>query len=398
MYNLAFNDFERRSIAVQPPTLVQMLSRLIAIPSMSSVDPRFDCGNRAVVECLANWFSDLGFQAELMPLRHHPDKLNLIARSGPGEGGLVLSGHADTVPYDEGAWSTDPFTLTERDGRLYGLGAADMKNFFPLILAAVGTMDLRALTRPLVILATADEESSMAGIRALAAAGERLGRYALIGEPTALKPVYMHKGVTLESIRLRGRSGHASNPRLGNNAIDGMHRVLGALMEWRGELQAAYADHDFEVPGPTLNLGNIHGGDSPNRICAECEIQIDIRTLPGMPFDSVHQALVERVERAVAGSGLFFEVRPLVAGIDALKTDRDSAIVQSLERLTGLSAGTVSFATEGPFLNALGIETAICGPGDIAQAHQPDEYVDGARLLPMQSIIKALITEYCLGG
>jgi acetylornithine deacetylase len=373
-----------------------MFAELIAIPSVSSIDPRFDQGNIRVVECLANWLTDLGFHVEIMPLPDRDDKVNLVASLGKGGAGLVLSGHTDTVPYDEGNWNSDPFKLTERDGRLYGLGSADMKCFFPLVIEALRTIDLNKLTQPLTILATADEESSMAGARALQAEGKRLGRYAVIGEPTGLKPIRLHKGILQEAIHLYGHTGHASNPALGNNAIEGMHKVIGSVLAWRNEMQQRHHDPQFEVPFPTVNLGNIHGGDSPNRICGHCALQIDLRLLPGMPFEETRAALASQVMRAIAGTGLRGEVASIFDGVPPLDTDPQSAIVKITEQLTGHAAGSVAFATEGPFFNALGMETVVLGPGDIAQAHQPDEYVALQRLQPMIDIITKLIGRFCL--
>lgn len=380
------------------PSLLALFAQLVAIPSMSSVDPRFNQSNRGVVELLAQWLSDLGFGVELMTVSKEPDKLNLIARLGQGSEGLVLSGHTDTVPFDEGAWTTDPFTLTEKEGRLYGLGSSDMKCFFPLAIEALRGLETGAFKRPLIILATADEESTMAGARMLAKRAKPLGRYALIGEPTGLQPVHMHKGVMMESIHLHGRAGHASDPRLGNNAIDGMYKVMGTLLEWREELRESHQNPLFEVGEPTLNLGNIHGGDSPNRICADCELQIDLRLLPGMPLEEVQGALKERVERAIAGTGLTLRVQPLFEGVPALATRKGSWIVRVTEQLTGQNAGTVAFATEGPFLSSLGMETVVLGPGDIRVAHQPDEFIAMERLKPMVELLRGLIVDYCLRG
>ena len=149
---------------------MEAFSSLIAAPSVSSIDPLFNQSNRAVVEMLAGWFEDLGFATEIQLVSSDPDKLNLIACLGQGEGGLVLSGHTDTVPYDESLWTQDPFKLCEIDNRLYGLGSTDMKGFFPIVLAALEKIDLGKLNRPLFILATCDEESTMAGAKAVCAA------------------------------------------------------------------------------------------------------------------------------------------------------------------------------------------------------------------------------------
>ena len=137
------------------PTLLEMISRLVATPSMSSVNPSFDTGNRAVIDLLAGWLADLGFAVEVMPLPQWPDKANLIATLGTGPGGLVLAGHTDTVPYDDGRWDHDPFILTEQDGRLYGLGTSDMKAFLAMAVEAGRGLRPEQLSAPLIILATA---------------------------------------------------------------------------------------------------------------------------------------------------------------------------------------------------------------------------------------------------
>ena len=141
--------------------VLDQLQQLVATPSVSSTDPSWDQGNRAVIELLESWLSDLGFSTEILPVSPSGHKANLIATLGGGPGGLVLAGHSDTVPFDDGRWQSDPLQLTERDQKLFGLGSTDMKGFFPLALAAASTFDAAKLKQPLIILATADEESSM---------------------------------------------------------------------------------------------------------------------------------------------------------------------------------------------------------------------------------------------
>jgi acetylornithine deacetylase len=381
---------------MSPPPLLTCLGELIASPSVSSVNPTWDQSNAAVIEHLATWFTDLGFRVEVLPIPGHPGKHNLLASAGRGPGGLVLAGHTDTVPCDPGLWASDPFRLQERDGRLYGLGTSDMKGFFALVLAALDGLDPKTLRRPLVILATADEESNMCGARALLDSGRTLGARALIGEPTGLRPVRLHKGITMEAIRLHGRSGHSSDPNLGNNALEGMHRVLGALLQWRDELQAHHHNPLFRVPVPTLNLGYIHGGDNPNRICGACELQIDLRPLPGMALADLRAELARRLQTVLAGSGLELEIRPLFDGIEAMETPATAPLVQAAEALTGQPAGAVAFGTEAPYLQRLGLETLILGPGDIDQAHQPDEYLALARIPPYLELLRRLIRRFCL--
>ncbi len=374
-----------------------MISRLIALPSMSSVNPAFDTGNRAVIDQLAEWLDGMGFRVEVLPLPNWPNKANLIATLGEGPGGLVLAGHTDTVPYDEGRWNYDPFKVSEANNRLYGLGSADMKSFFALAIeAAKGFVD-RELKEPLIILASADEESSMDGARALVELGRPRARYAMVGEPTGMRPVNAHKGILMEAIHLQGRAGHSSDPSLGVNALDGMHRVIGEIMRWRDELQRDYNDPSFKVPFPTLNLGHIHGGDNPNRICGHCELHIDLRPVPGLEINELRHSLKNRLDRLLADSGLTNEVRPLFEGIPAMHTDAASEIVRVAERLTGHQAESVAYATEGPYYQQLGMQTIILGPGSIDQAHQADEFISIDQLNRAVSVIRELIMTMCVG-
>ena len=378
------------------PTLLDMIGGLIATPSVSSVSPQFDQGNRPVIDLLANWLDGLGFRVEIQPLAIHPHKANLIATLGSGGGGLVLAGHTDTVPCDAELWTADPFRLTERDQKLYGLGTSDMKAFLALAIEAARRFDAKELREPLTIVATADEESSMAGALALVEAGRHLGRHAIIGEPTGLRPIRTHKGIMMEAIRVRGRSGHSSDPSLGRNALEGMYQVLGELLAWRDELQQRHRNPAFNVPVPTLNLGHIHGGDNPNRICGACELHIDIRPLPGMDLDELRGEMERRLQQRLAGSGLELDVERLFVGTPAMETPAGAPIVLAAERLTGHSAEAVAFGTEGPYFNELGMQTLILGPGDIEQAHQPDEYLRLDRINPTLDLLEKMIGEFCV--
>jgi len=202
----------------QIPEMLESFSQLVAAPSVSSTDPQWDQSNRVVVDLLAGWLEDIGFKVEVMPVPVEPgfssseEKFNLIAcldgGKGGGEGGLVLSGHTDTVPFSADSWHQDPFKLTEKEGRIHGLGICDMKSFFPIVMEVAQQLNVREMKQPLYVLATADEESTMSGARALAGYGKSLGRHALIGEPTGLMPVYMHKGILTWSLsRSRVRLG-----------------------------------------------------------------------------------------------------------------------------------------------------------------------------------------------
>jgi acetylornithine deacetylase len=380
----------------KPTDLLDMINTLISIPSISSANPDYDQSNRPVIDLLANWLDELGYQTEILTLDSQPDKANLIATLGSGPGGLVLAGHTDTVPYDEGRWNYDPFQLTRTNGRLYGLGTSDMKAFLVLAIEAAAYFSAAQLKEPLILVATADEESSMDGARALVTAQRPQARYAIIGEPTGLRPIRMHKGIFMESIHVRGRAGHSSDPSLGNSALEGMAKVLAELLDWREELQSQHVNPLFEVPFPTLNPGYIHGGDNPNRICADCQLSIDLRPLPGMEIELLRETMRDRLRFALQDSGLELSCRRLSEGSPAMETPASSAIVRSAEKLTGYPASSAAFATEGPYFNQMGIDSVILGPGDIAQAHQPDEYLAEERITPTIELLRKLIHRFCV--
>ncbi|TNF96011.1 MAG: acetylornithine deacetylase [Gammaproteobacteria bacterium] len=378
------------------PKLIPMISELIASPSISSVNSKYDLPNIGVIELLAQWCESLGFSVQTQTVDKSRGKANLIATLGQGPGGLILSGHTDTVPYDDNYWQHNPFQVTESDNRLFGLGTADMKSFLAIALSAIQQIDIRHLQKPLILLATADEESSMDGAKALVASDFPRSRKAIIGEPTSLKPVRMHKGIMMESIHIQGQSGHSSDPELGNNALEGMHKVIQAIMEWRNELQEKNINDAFAVPVPTLNLGHIHGGDNPNRICGQCELHIDLRPLPGMEIVDLREELYARATNAVADSGLKLTTQPLFSGIPAMQTPATSELVVTAEQLTGFSAEAVAFGTEASYLQQLGNEVIVLGPGNIDQAHQPDEYLALDQVKPMQNILEQFIIQYCM--
>jgi len=378
------------------PDLVTMLSELIASPSVSCTQPDWDQSNRQVIEKLEGWLSSLGFKTEIMTVDAASGKANLIATLGSGPGGLVLSGHTDTVPYNEELWQSDPLRLTEKDNRFYGLGTCDMKGFFPIAIEAAKKYLDQPLQQPLIILATADEESSMNGARALAEAGRPKARYAVIGEPTGLKPIYMHKGMMMESVRVEGKAGHSSDPSLGANALDAMHSVLTELIAFRTDLQKNYHNSAFKIAEPTLNLGCIHGGDNPNRICSRCEVEYDLRPLPGMDLDNLREAVSQRLAPLADKFGVQVKTQPLFPGIPAFANRNDSDLVKRAEQLTGYAAESVAFGTEAPFLQQMGMDTIVMGPGFIDQAHQPDEYLAFDQIKPTVAILEKLIGQYCL--
>lgn len=378
------------------PDTLTMMRELISCPSVSSISPDIDMSNLAVIEKLAGWLEDMDFSVEVLPLKDSPTKANLVAILGQGQGGLVLAGHTDTVSFDEQLWKSNPLALTEADNRLYGMGTSDMKSFFALVITAARRFSVSDLKHPLVIAATADEESTMSGARQLAASGRLQSGRVVIGEPTGLRPVHMHKGMIMESVHVHGRSGHSSDPALGANAMEGMHEVISEIRKWRAELQQRFQNPQFNVPVPTLNLGRIFGGDNPNRICGDCELHFDLRPLPGMLVDELLAELQPRLNAAVSEAALDITLKPLMKPVPPFAAKEDSEIVAAAEQLTGVLAESAAYSTEAPFFQGAGLDVVILGPGNIAQAHQPDEYLALDRVQPMIDVLEGLIRRFCV--
>ena len=376
------------------PSLQDQFAALIATPSVSCTQPHWDQSNRAVIDLLASWLAELGFACEIQKVA--PGKANLLATFGSGPGGLVLAGHSDTVPFDAALWHSDPLRLTAQGDRWVGLGVCDMKGFFPLVIEALRGLLDQPFRQPLLVLATCDEESSMAGARALAAAGRPLGRAAVIGEPTGLKPIRLHKGVMMERIDILGQSGHSSDPSLGHSALEAMQDVMGELRLLRAQWQREFNNPQFGVPQPTLNFGCIHGGDNPNRICGQCALEFDLRPLPDMDPEQLRAAIRGKLQPLAERHQVRIDYAPLFANVPPFEQSADSELVRVAEKLTGHAAQAVAFGTEAPYLQQLGCETIVLGPGDIACAHQPGEFLELARIEPTVRLLRQLIQHYCL--
>lgn len=377
------------------PPLETMLNLLIGHPSISSTQTSLDMGNRQVIDELANWLGDLGFTIQIQSLTEDGNKANLIARRGDGEGGLVFSGHTDTVPCDENLWRSDPFSATRTETGYRGLGATDMKGFFAVLLSTLNELPLSNLSAPLTLVATADEESSFGGARVLDKIDFPGNAKVVIGEPTDLQPVALHKGIMMEAIRVTGVAGHSSNPALGINALEVMGEVLQQLLAFRNELQMKYRHEGFSIPTPTLNPGCIHGGDNPNRICSKCELQFDLRSVPGMNSGELRAEIDRRLVPLAQRWNTSIERISLLEPVEAFEQSLESDLVRDLESICVSEAKAVAFATEAPFYQQLGLDTLVLGPGSINQAHQANEYIAFDQIERGCSIYKKIIEKYC---
>ena len=378
------------------PNFQQALTELIASPSISACDTVLDHSNKDVINLLASWFEDLGFSINIHPVPNSRGKFNLLAKLGSGDGGLLLSGHSDTVPFDEQGWNSDPFTITAKDEKFFGLGTCDMKGFFAFILQACKHIDVKQLKKPLYILATADEETTMSGARFFVEQQLAKPDVAIIGEPTSLNPVIMHKGHMSHRISVVGKSGHSSLPAKGVNAIEIMYHVIQRLMQLQQDLAANYQNEAFCVSEPTLNFGAIKGGDSANRICGDCFLDIDLRSIPGLSDEELTHWLSEALKHVAEkypGRVTMDELHP---SSPAFGESEDSELVKLAEKFSGHCCKAVNYATEAPFIQQLGCQTIVLGPGSIEQAHQIDEYIAFDQIKPTEKILLDFIQHYCM--
>ena len=330
------------------------------------------------------------------------EKANLHAIVGPqGAGGVALSGHVDTVPVDGQAWSGDPFSLRRSDGRLYARGAADMKGFVAACLAAVPEIKARSLARPLHLFISYDEEVGCHGARRLLRDLDESGlrpEMCVVGEPSGMQPILAHKGKLNLWVHVRGLTGHSSEPGKGVNAVQAAGEAVAYVAaEARRLAQEGPLEDGFDPPHTTIHVGTIQGGTILNIIPERCEFVMEWRTIPG--DDAMRH--VERMRRFVAAqiepamhavsvaTGFDFDVTTTMPG---LSLDAGHQLTALVKQLTGSnSTGKVSYGTEGGFYQDAGIPTIICGPGHIAQAHQPDEWIAQDQLDACDAFIRRLV-------
>jgi acetylornithine deacetylase len=330
------------------------------------------------------------------------EKANIHAIIGPhGPGGIALSGHVDTVPVDGQAWSADPFTLRRAQGRLYARGAADMKGFVSACLSAVPDIKARNLARPLHLFISYDEEVGCNGARRLIQDFDESGlkpALCVVGEPSGMQPILAHKGKLNLGVTVRGVTGHSAEPGKGVNAIQAAGEAVAYVAaEARRLAKEGPFEEGFDPPHTTIHIGTIRGGTILNIIPELCEFTMEWRTIPGddaaRHVQRMKQFVADTVEPAMravsAKTGFAFEVLTTMPG---LSLDPSHALTDIVKQLTGSnSAGKVSYGTEGGFYQGAGIATIICGPGHIAQAHQPDEWVAQEQLDTCDAFIRRLV-------
>lgn len=348
--------------------------------------------NAAITGWIADYLKSFGITAQLLP-GPEGDRANLFATIGPRDvPGLILSGHMDVVPAEEPDWSSDPFTLRREGERLFGRGTSDMKGFLAAALAIVPSLARKDLARPIHLAFSYDEEAGCRGVPHLIAQLPALcatPAAAVIGEPSGMTPILAHKGKAASRIDIRGRSGHSSRPDLGLNAIHAMGAVIAATDSAALALQVGPLDPVFAPPYSTVQIGTIRGGEALNIIPARCRVEIEARAIAGISPAKLLEPVLA-VLAALEARGFETRFEP-IAAYPALSLSADAPIAALLSELTGAAPiPAVSYGTEAGLYQAAGIDAIICGPGDIARAHKPDEYITRSELSDCTQLLERL--------
>ena len=382
------------------PVSIEMIRRLIAFPTVSRDS------NLEFIHFVRDHLQALGAESRLT---YDDDrcKANLFATLGPaGEPGIVLSGHTDVVPVDGQDWDTDPFQLTEKDGKLYGRGTCDMKSFVAVALALAPEFARRGLKTPLHFAFSYDEEVGCIGvgrlISDLARAGIKPGS-CIVGEPTLMRPVIAHKGKKVFRCTVRGYACHSAYAPHGVNAVEAAAEAVAFLksMARRHRDEGPY-DRSFDIAHTTVHTGVIRGGTALNIVPHECTFDFEFRHLPGDDPDQLlaefKQYVAARIEpemRAVRPD-TGFTIAPLSV-LPVLDINPEAEVVGLAQELSGNSdIGKVSFATEGSHFQRAGIPTVVCGPGSIEQAHRPNEFVAIDQVLKCEQFMRRLMQRVCV--
>ncbi|TXH38151.1 MAG: acetylornithine deacetylase [Rhodospirillaceae bacterium] len=376
-------------------TSLEMMRRLIAFDTTSRNS------NLQLIDFVRDYLDGYGIKSLLV----HDDtgaKANLFATIGPEDkGGICLSGHTDVVPVDGQDWHSDPWEMIEKDGRLYGRGVADMKGFLAVALAAVPKFAAAGLKTPVHLLFSHDEEVGCIGVRkalALMKDWDVKPAGCIVGEPTGMQVTTAHKGKKSVRCHVHGHECHSSLAPQGVNAVEYAAEVVAHLKRIsRRMAEQGPFDHDYDVPYTTVHTGVINGGTALNIVPKDCHFDFEFRYVPGVDpeelFEDVRSfaegSLQPEMNRVAPETG--FSWRELSA-FPGLNTPLDAEITTAAKSLAQVN-GTikVAYGTEAGLIQNIGIPTVICGPGHIAQAHKPDEYVDIAQIKQCDAFMDRLV-------
>ncbi len=384
-------------------TQLQTPKSLALIEKLISFDTTSYKSNLKLIEYIQDYLSEYGISSQLA-FNEEKTKANLYATIGPQEkSGVMLSGHTDVVPVTGQAWDTDPFCVTQKDGMLFGRGTCDMKGFIAIVLSYLPEMIAAKLDTPVHLAFSYDEEIGCVGARRLVEMMSGMPikpAMCIVGEPTSLQVVNAHKGKLAQRITVNGLEAHSSLPHLGVNAIDFAADLIIFIRELARELaENGPFEEGFDVTYTTLHTGKVEGGVALNIVPKHCQFDFEIRNIPGQD----PQPLLDKVMAYAKGvlepkmkavdDNCSIEMSPL-SGYPGMFTEEEKEVVEFVQTLTEIKGlKKITFGTEGGlFTNALHIPTVVCGPGSIEQAHKPNEFIEVAQVLAMESFMDKLIT------
>ena len=377
-------------------TSIDMLAKLVAFDTTSRNS------NLALIDFVQDYLAAHGV-ASWLAHDETGQKANLWATIGPeGDGGVVLSGHTDVVPVDGQPWTSDPWTLTDKnDGRLYGRGTCDMKAFSAVALALVPEFLAAGLKKPVHLALSYDEEVGCVGVHGLIALIREMGvkpRLAVIGEPTMMRVVDAHKSIRSYVVEITGAEAHSSNVHKGVSAVMVAAELIGALARIAEEIRReGDPGGRFDPPYSTVIANTITGGTAQNILARSCRFTYEIRGLPGLDGDGVAARfsafalgeVLPRLKRIAPEADIAIHRRSMAPGLASEPgSDAESFVMGLAERN---AAEAVSYATEAGIFQEAGIPAIVCGPGDIAQAHQPDEFIEAAQIPLCEAFMRRLM-------
>jgi acetylornithine deacetylase len=389
----------------QSPLGLSWIERLVSIDTTSRVP------NLGLIEMVRDHLAALGITSTLTH-DHRGQWANLFAtipaHDGATDGGVVLSGHTDVVPVDGQAWDSDPFKPEVRDGRLYGRGSCDMKGFIGSALALVPEMQAAQLAKPIHLALSFDEEVGCTGAPYMIAELQQRGvkpEGCIVGEPTSMRPIVAHKGINAYRCCVRGHAAHSSLTPKGSNAIEYAARLICHIRDLADSMRRdGPFDEHYDVPFTTAQTSTIEGGNAINTVPAECRFAFEFRNLPTLDPDAIFarieryalETLLPQMRREHPSAAIEFTKIAAAPGLDASEQAAITALVRALT--ANRETRKVAYGTEAGLFARAGVPSIVCGPGDIEQAHKPNEYVELAQLLACEDFLRKFIRSMSVGA
>ncbi len=371
---------------------IDILSKLVSFKTISELT------NKDLAKYISGYLAKYNIKTQLF--EGNPGQFNLYAKIGPDvDGGIILSGHTDVVPTEGQNWMTNPFELVKKKNKFFGRGSCDMKGFIAVVLALIPKLKITKLKKPLHLIFSYDEEIGCVGIQKLIPFLKKIKPkpvFCIVGEPTEMKLVNMHKGKKNFIVLFKGIESHSSLIENGVNAIDYCGDFINFLKNLQNKLIKTKHHKKFDPPYPTINIGKIQGGLAVNIIPENCELEFEIRDTPNLNTEKIINEIkifLKKTEKKMKEKNKKCSVNlKILNNFPPLETNEKKKIINlALEKLKSNSISSVSFGTEAGVFNKVGFETIVCGPGSIEQAHKPNEYIEEKQLKKCDEFLTKIV-------